>query len=67
MFSNSSYAPKLWLQQSGGAFSPARLPSWGSAVQDALVADWNGDGLTDLAFTDTEAKSATLMLNVCLP
>ncbi|AGC45888.1 hypothetical protein MYSTI_04596 [Myxococcus stipitatus DSM 14675] len=67
VFSNSSYAPKLWLQQSGGAFSPARLPSWGSAVQDALVADWNGDGLTDLAFTDTEAKSATLMLNVCLP
>ncbi|WXH33200.1 hypothetical protein WA016_07201 [Myxococcus stipitatus] len=39
----------------------------GASLQDALVADWNGDGLADLAFTDSEAKSATLLLNVCLP
>ncbi|WP_206879543.1 FG-GAP-like repeat-containing protein [Corallococcus exiguus] len=64
-FSNDEAA--VVLQQPAGAYAAGPRTAWGRAVQDALSADWNGDGLPDLALADDDAQSATLVMNVCLP
>jgi hypothetical protein len=67
LFSFSSHEAAIVLQQPAGAYVAGPKTAWGRAVQDALSADWNGDGLPDLALADDDAQSATLVMNVCLP
>jgi hypothetical protein len=67
LFSFTEFEAAVVLQQAAGAYAPGPRTAWGTTVQDALIADWNGDGLPDLAFADGEAQSATLVMNVCLP
>ncbi|RKI48210.1 hypothetical protein D7Y27_05355 [Corallococcus sp. AB004] len=67
LFSFSNHEAAIVLQQPAGAYAAGPRTIWGRAVQDALSADWNGDGLPDLALADDDAQSATLVMNVCLP
>ncbi|RKH49136.1 hypothetical protein D7V93_32300 [Corallococcus llansteffanensis] len=67
LFSFSDRETAIVLQQAAGATSPGPRPAWGRTVRDALIADWNGDGLPDLALADDDAQSATLVMNICLP
>ncbi|WP_223644082.1 FG-GAP-like repeat-containing protein [Corallococcus sp. EGB] len=67
LFSFSNHEAAIVLQQPAGAYAAGPRTAWGRAVQDALSADWNGDGLPDLALADDDAQSATLVMNVCLP
>ncbi|MCE9670482.1 FG-GAP-like repeat-containing protein [Myxococcus stipitatus] len=67
VFSFTEQKSRLVLQQSSSTFTLGPQTSWGFYAQDALIADWNADGLPDLAFNDAEAKTATFVLNVCLP
>ncbi|RKH07480.1 FG-GAP-like repeat-containing protein [Corallococcus carmarthensis] len=67
LFSFSDHEAAIVLQQTTGAYAAGPRTAWGRTVQDALSADWNGDGLPDLALADVDAQSATLVMNVCMP
>ncbi|NVJ22245.1 VCBS repeat-containing protein [Myxococcus sp. AM011] len=67
LFSFGDQESRLVMQSAPGTFALGPQTSWGFTVQDAIIADWDGDGLPDLAFSDVEAKAATFVLNVCLP
>ncbi|MFP2924614.1 fibronectin type III domain-containing protein [Pyxidicoccus sp. 3LG] len=67
VFSFNALEGRVVMQSSPNTFALGARPGWGLTAQDGLIADWNADGLPDLAFTSVNAKAATLVLNVCLP
>jgi hypothetical protein len=55
------------MQTTPNTFALGPLPGWGRTARDGLIADWNADGLPDLAFSSVDAQAATMVLNVCVP
>ncbi|MCP3065584.1 FG-GAP-like repeat-containing protein [Myxococcus sp. K38C18041901] len=66
-FSFEPFGAKVVMQTAPNTFALGPVPGWGLTARDGLVADWNGDGLPDLAFSSVNAKAATMVHNVCLP
>ncbi|MFY2558664.1 FG-GAP-like repeat-containing protein [Corallococcus terminator] len=67
LFSFEEFSGRVVMQTAPNTFAPGPQPGWGLTARDGLIADWNADGLPDLAFSSVNAKAATMVLNVCLP
>ncbi|WP_426747621.1 FG-GAP-like repeat-containing protein [Myxococcus faecalis] len=66
-FSFEPFGARVVMQTTPNTFALGPLPGWGRTARDGLIADWNADGLPDLAFSSVDAQAATMVLNVCVP